>query len=84
VYKAIERQTAIGIQAAAYVEKDLMVPDKIMLGLVSNRLNETDVQEKGFLLVGFPMTSGQAFGLQKRGILPTHIGTDPDAKGVMK
>ncbi|KAI9193068.1 adenylate kinase-domain-containing protein [Polychytrium aggregatum] len=70
---AIEKQTALGVQAKPYMEKGQLVPDVIILGLVTARLQDADVLQRGYVLEGLPRTKEQAFGMQKKGILPEHI-----------
>ncbi|TPX54498.1 adenylate kinase [Powellomyces hirtus] len=70
---AIERQTSLGSQARPYLERGDYVPDNIMLGLVSARLQDPEVMMRGFVLEGFPRTKEQAKGLISRGIIPTRV-----------
>lgn len=51
--------TELGQQARQYMEKGLLVPDKIMVQLVIERLSQNDCQA-GFILDGFPRTIAQA------------------------
>lgn len=48
-----------------YMSKGDLVPDEVVLGVVKERLEQRDVQERGFLLDGFPRTAAQAEGLTK-------------------
>lgn len=56
--------TAVGLQAKAYMEKGLLVPDELTIGLLSKRIEEKDCKE-GFILDGFPRTLEQAEMLKK-------------------
>lgn len=56
---AISRGTELGRQAESYLQKGLLVPDAVTVGLVQERLNLPDCR-KGFLLDGFPRTVVQA------------------------
>ena len=47
-----------------YVEKGELVPDQLVLKMVSSRLQQEDT-EKGFVLDGFPRTVNQAQGLEE-------------------
>lgn len=60
----IKENTPIGIEAARYIEKGLLVPDDLTLKLIENRFLESDC-EAGFLLDGFPRTLVQAEVLEK-------------------
>jgi adenylate kinase len=55
--------TDFGRQAQRYVDSGALLPDEIMLGLITERVAHDDVQANGFLLDGFPRTVGQARGL---------------------
>ncbi|MDE6372414.1 MAG: adenylate kinase [Clostridia bacterium] len=58
----IKAGTALGVEAKRYIDKGLLVPDEVVIGLVRQRLAEADCQ-KGFLLDGFPRTIEQAKAL---------------------
>lgn len=58
----IKAGTALGVEAKGYIDKGLLVPDEVVIGLVKQRLSEADCQ-KGFLLDGFPRTIEQAKAL---------------------
>ncbi len=62
--KAVREQTSLGKEAAQYIEKGELVPDRVVLDLVAERLKEEDCKE-GFILDGFPRTIAQAEGLGK-------------------
>jgi len=61
----------VGQQAKAIMEEGGLVPDEIMLGLVSQALNDPAIAEKGWLLDGFPRTAGQAAALEEYFLIPT-------------
>ncbi|MDE6362498.1 MAG: adenylate kinase, partial [Clostridia bacterium] len=58
----IKAGTALGVEAKSYIDKGLLVPDEVVIGLVKQRLSEADCK-KGFLLDGFPRTIEQAKAL---------------------
>jgi adenylate kinase len=60
--QALEANTQLGLQAAQYLSAGTLVPDPLILGLVTERLNKPDCQ-RGYLLDGFPRTLGQAQSL---------------------
>jgi adenylate kinase len=62
--EAMEKETPLGEKAADYVEGGRLVPDDIVLSLVSERTSEDDCSA-GFILDGFPRTLVQAEGLSK-------------------
>ncbi|BDA39246.1 adenylate kinase [Candidatus Atelocyanobacterium thalassae] len=57
--EAITNQTKLGQEAQSYVDKGELVPDKLLLGLIQERLNQQDAQ-KGWILDGFPRNIFQA------------------------
>lgn len=60
--EAIKNQTELGVEAKKYIDKGMLVPDSVTIGLVRERLSMKDC-EKGFLLDGFPRTLPQALAL---------------------
>ena len=61
---AISNKTPLGLKASEYINKGLLVPDEVTIGLVEERLSQGDCKE-GFLLDGFPRTVFQAEALDK-------------------
>ncbi|GIO88324.1 adenylate kinase [Paenibacillus faecis] len=61
---AIKQQTPVGIKAKEYMDQGLLVPDDVTVGIVRERLQQSDC-EKGFLLDGFPRTLSQAEALEE-------------------
>lgn len=59
---AIARGTPLGMEARKLMDKGLLVPDDVMIGLVRERTLEPDARE-GFVLDGFPRTVPQAEAL---------------------
>jgi adenylate kinase len=59
---AVRNQTALGLQAKAFMDSGALVPDNLVLGMIEERLNQADAQ-KGFILDGFPRTVAQAEAL---------------------
>lgn len=62
--KALKEGTELGLKAKSYMDQGKLVPDEVTVGIVKERLMETDCQ-KGFLLDGFPRTIQQADALEK-------------------
>ena len=59
---AVKAGTPLGKKAKSYMDAGDLVPDDVIIGLVTERLQEPDTQ-KGFILDGFPRTSAQAVAL---------------------
>jgi len=57
---AIEKGTEFGLQAKAVMDQGELVSDEVISGIVAERLSQSDVMQKGFLLDGVPRTLGQA------------------------
>lgn len=60
----IARQTPLGIEADHIMKKGQLVPDEIVIGMISSAL-EANPQARGFLFDGFPRTVAQAEALDK-------------------
>ena len=61
---AIKNATPLGVMAKSYIDKGLLVPDSVTIGLVKERLSEADCIG-GFILDGFPRNLFQAEELDK-------------------
>ena len=61
---AIKGETELGLKAKSFMDAGELVPDKVTIGIVRDRLAEDDCQ-KGFLLDGFPRTVAQAEALEE-------------------
>ena len=48
----IKAGTPLGVEAKTYIDKGLLVPDDVVIGLVEQRLGEEDCKN-GYLLDGF-------------------------------
>ena len=64
---AVKNGTPIGLKAKEYMDAGQLVPDEVIIGVISERLAEADCQ-KGFILDGVPRTIPQAEALEKAGI----------------
>ena len=60
----IAKETALGMEARNFMDKGQLVPDEVVIGMISTALDENP-NAKGFLFDGFPRTSGQAEALDK-------------------
>lgn len=61
---AVAAGTSLGKEAKAYMDRGELVPDKVVLGMVKERLSQNDCK-KGFILDGFPRNVAQAEALDK-------------------
>lgn len=60
--RAINEGTELGTKAKEYLDAGSLVPDEVTIGIVKERLNQSDCRS-GFLLDGFPRTLPQAEAL---------------------
>ena len=82
---ALKAQTEMGVKAKEFIDKGLLVPDDVVIGIVRDRLKEDDCKN-GFILDGFPRTVPQAQALDDMGIeidkvIDIHV---PDEKIVQR
>ena len=63
--KNIKEGTELGNKAKEYMDRGALVPDELVIDLLTSRLDEQDCKENGFLLDGFPRTIEQAEALSK-------------------
>ncbi|MBR5045555.1 MAG: nucleoside monophosphate kinase, partial [Oscillospiraceae bacterium] len=64
--KAMRDGTPLGLEAASYVNSGVLVPDPVIIGIIKERLSESDC-ENGYLLDGGPRTIAQADALTEMG-----------------
>ena len=60
---AVAAGTELGQQVESILASGALVPDELTIGIVRERLAADDIQAKGFVLDGFPRTTGQAEAL---------------------
>jgi len=61
---AVAAGTQLGKEAKSFMDKGELVPDKVVLGMVQERLGQGDCK-KGYILDGFPRNTVQAEALDK-------------------
>jgi adenylate kinase len=61
---AVAAQTPVGLKAKDIMASGALVPDDIVVGIISDRLDQPDAK-KGFILDGFPRTVPQAQALDE-------------------
>lgn len=62
---AADAKTTLGLQAKEIMNLGKLVSDDIMVGIVRDALSGQEMNEKGFILDGFPRTLNQAVALDK-------------------
>lgn len=61
---AVAAGTALGKEAKSFMDKGELVPDRVVLGMVGERMKQDDCK-KGYILDGFPRNTAQAEALDK-------------------
>lgn len=61
---AVKAQSPMGLKAKECMDSGALVPDEVVIGIVRERLQESDCQG-GFILDGFPRTVPQADALKE-------------------
>ena len=61
---AVSAQTPVGLQAKDIMASGALVPDEVVVGIISDRLDQPDMKN-GFILDGFPRTVPQAAALDE-------------------
>ena len=64
---AVKAGTPLGLEAKTYMDSGGLVPDAVIIGLVSERIQEADCTN-GFLFDGFPRTIPQADAMKDAGV----------------
>ena len=61
---AVREGTTLGVEAKGFMDRGELVPDRVVIGIIAERLKEEDAAN-GFILDGFPRTIPQAEALQQ-------------------
>ena len=67
IRSALKEGTKMGLEAKKFIEQGALVPDDIVIGIVKERLAESDC-DKGYILDGFPRSVPQAKALDEMGV----------------
>ena len=67
IRSAIKDGTAMGLEAKKFIEAGELVPDDVVIGIVKERLSQSDC-DKGYILDGFPRSVPQAQALDEMGV----------------
>jgi len=60
----VSRHTPLGIEAQKYMDQGMLVPDEVVIGMISSKIDEMP-DARGFVFDGFPRTRTQAEALDK-------------------
>ena len=61
----IKNETNLGIEAKKFMDQGILVPDEVVIGMISARLDEEMEKVEGFIFDGFPRTVEQANALDE-------------------
>ena len=67
IRSAVKDGTKMGLEAKKFIEAGALVPDEIVIGIVKERLSQSDC-DKGYILDGFPRSVPQAEALDEMGV----------------
>ena len=65
---AIKDGTPTGLKAKSYMDAGQLVPDDVIIGIITERVTQEDCRN-GYILDGVPRTIAQAEALEKAGIV---------------
>ena len=70
--EAMAEGTELGKKAKKFMDEGSLVPDELILGIVADRVAQSDCQN-GFILDGVPRTLAQAEALEAKGVRIDHV-----------
>ena len=81
---AIKNGTPTGLKAKAFMDAGKLVPDDVIIGIITERLAEEDCKN-GYILDGVPRTIGQAEAMEKAGIqIDAAVSLEVSDEAIMK
>lgn len=69
----VGKSSEVGRLALQKIRQNQLIDDSIMNGLIQNRLSQVDCQMQGYVLEGYPKTSGQSKALSDTHLKPSLI-----------
>ena len=67
IREALSKGSELGKKAKEFIEKGALVPDEVVIGIINDRLRQSDCAN-GYILDGFPRTVPQAEALDRMGV----------------
>ena len=84
IRSALKNGTKMGLEAKKFIESGALVPDEVVIGIVKERLSESDC-DKGYILDGFPRSVPQAKVLDEMGVtLDKVLSLEIDDEDIVK
>ncbi|XP_059266428.1 adenylate kinase 8 isoform X3 [Mustela nigripes] len=71
--EAVADESKLGELIKPYFQKEMAVPDSIIMKVLSHRLSQQDSVQKGWVLHGFPKDVDQAYMLNSLGFQPNRV-----------
>jgi len=81
--KNIQEGTPVGLKAKSYIDQGGLVPDAVVIELVSGRIREPDCKN-GYLLDGFPRTLPQAEALDNITHIDVIVNVEAEAGALVR
>ncbi len=69
---AVKAGSALGLEAKNYMDSGGLVPDSVIISLVTERIKDSDCKN-GFLFDGFPRTIPQADAMKAAGVMIDYV-----------
>ncbi|XP_074646673.1 adenylate kinase 8-like isoform X2 [Tubulanus polymorphus] len=73
IKQCIVDETSMGTAIKPYIEKEMLVPDALVLNILKDRLSQLDCVTRGWVLHGYPRTREQAEQLTTAGFIPNRV-----------
>ncbi|ELT89859.1 hypothetical protein CAPTEDRAFT_200548 [Capitella teleta] len=73
IKQCIAAESRSGQACKSYTERNMLVPDAIVLSILKERLTDLDCAAHGWVLHGYPKTREQAEQLSGAGLLPNRV-----------
>lgn len=89
----IRNESALGKEAKRFIDGGHLVPDEVIIGMISDKIDATSDSVKGYLFDGFPRTQAQAEALDKllelkgtqiHGLLALEVSEDEITQRILK
>jgi adenylate kinase len=59
----LRKESALGKEAKRFIDEGMLVPDEVIIGMISDKIDATSATVQGYLFDGFPRTQAQAEAL---------------------
>ncbi len=89
----LRNESALGKEAKRFIDGGHLVPDEVIIGMISDKIDATSEEVDGYLFDGFPRTQAQAEALDKLlelkgtridGLLALEVSEDEITQRILK